>query len=30
VGEELDDILSILSRIKVFPVLNVRLIGRIF
>lgn len=30
VGEELDDILSILSRIKVFPVLNVRLVGRIF
>ena len=29
VGEELDDILSIVSRIKVFPVLNFRLVGRI-
>lgn len=30
VGDELDDILSIVSRIKAFPVLNVRLVGRIF
>lgn len=30
VGDELDDILSIVSRIKVFPVLNLRLVGRIF
>ena len=30
VGEELDDVLSIVSRIKVFPVLSFRLVGRIF
>lgn len=30
VGDDLDDILSIVSRIRVFPVLNVRLVGRIF
>ena len=29
-GERLDDVLSIVSRIKVFPVLNFRLVGRIF
>ena len=29
-GEELDDILSIISRIKVFPVLNFRLVYRLF
>jgi len=28
-GDDLDDILSIVSRIKVFPVLNIRLVGRI-
>ena len=30
VGEEFDDVLSIVSRIKVFPVLSFRLVGRIF
>ena len=30
VGDQLDDILSIASRIKVFPVLTFRLVGRIF
>ena len=30
VGDQLDDILSIVSRIKVFPVLNFRVVGRIF
>jgi len=30
VGDELDDALSIVSRIKVFPVLTFRLVGRIF
>ena len=30
VGDDLDDILSLVSRIKVFPVLNIRLVGRIF
>ena len=30
VGDDLDDVLSIVSRIKVFPVLNFRLVGRIF
>lgn len=30
VGDQLDDVLSIVSRIKVFPVLNFRLVGRIF
>lgn len=29
VGEELKDVLSIVSRIKIFPVLNLRLVGRI-
>ena len=30
VGEDLNDVLSLVSRIKVFPVLNFRLVGRIF
>lgn len=30
VGDQLDDILSIVSRIKVFPVLTFRLVGRVF
>lgn len=30
VGDELDDILSIVSRVTVFPVVNFRLVGRIF
>ena len=30
VGDELDDAISLLSRIKVFPVLSFRLVGRIF
>jgi hypothetical protein len=30
VGDQLDDALSIVSRIKVFPVVSFRLVGRIF
>lgn len=30
VGDQLDDVLSLVSRIKVFPVLTFRLVGRIF